>query len=203
MLTKVILEGVLGKHFGREWELEVTSVGEALRMIEVNQPGLMQFIHDKLGDYSHYKVIAESVNGVIEELGEEDVGMLRQMKELRIIPLISGSGAVGRIIAGVVLIVVGAVLIATGVGAALGAWVETAAASMIAGGVATAIGGVIQLLTPQPKMQTTDQGQQKDKTNRYFDGPQNTVNQGIPISLIYGEAVMVGSQPINASMVVV
>lgn len=36
----------------------------------------------------------------------------------------------------------------------------------------------------------------------YFDGPQNTTNQGNPVQLNYGEEILVGSQIASSSITI-
>jgi predicted phage tail protein len=67
---------------------------------------------------------------------------------------------------------------------------------MFQAGVALAMSGVIEILSPRPKK--TD-GQEDEKKSFYFDGAVNTEMQGRPIPLIYGR-VLTGSHPISASI---
>ncbi|HCT9768772.1 TPA: tail assembly protein, partial [Klebsiella pneumoniae] len=44
---------------------------------------------------------------------------------------------------------------------------------------------------------------QADNTDSfYFDGPQNTSNQGNPVQLNYGEEILVGSQIVSSSITI-
>jgi predicted phage tail protein len=67
-------------------------------------------------------------------------------------------------------------------------------------GVGLMVGSVIEMLTPKPKM--PDTSERKDKTSYYFDGPVNTTAQGVPVPLIYGHNVRVGSHAISAQVTV-
>lgn len=62
------------------------------------------------------------------------------------------------------------------------------------------MGGVAQLLSPQASNKAVRQADNKD--SYYFDGPQNTTNQGNPVQLIYGEEILVGSQVVSSSITI-
>ncbi|EPT3892638.1 tail assembly protein, partial [Escherichia coli] len=50
---------------------------------------------------------------------------------------------------------------------------------------------------------TNESVRQADNSNSYyFDGPQNTTNQGNPVQLIYGEEILVGSQVVSSSITI-
>ncbi|WP_157385783.1 tail assembly protein [Methylosarcina fibrata] len=56
MKTTVILDGVMGKKFGRKWELFVKSPAEAIRLITANRPDFLPWIRDNLPTYENYRV---------------------------------------------------------------------------------------------------------------------------------------------------
>ena len=64
---------------------------------------------------------------------------------------------------------------------------------MVSAGWGMIVGGVIGLLTPVPKTP----GSADNGNSYYFNGPVNTVQQGVPVPLIYGRC-LVGSQIISA-----
>lgn len=67
-------------------------------------------------------------------------------------------------------------------------------------GLSLMMGGISQLISPQA---TNDSVRQADNSNSfYFDGPQNTTNQGNPVQLIYGEEILVGSQVVSSSITI-
>lgn len=188
MLTKVILEGPMGKKFGREWELAVSSAHEALRLIDANKPGLFAWIKQNLDKYSKYQVVCEYDDGRVEELDNDDYVLERMPTHIRFVPLIEGASAAARIVAGVVLVVVGYLLSPYTGGASL---------SLVGYGMSLIVGGITELLTKSPKNETTER---KDKTSYYFNGPVNTTTQGVPVQLIYGRRVMCGSHVISSRL---
>jgi len=189
MLTKIILDGAMGKHFGRRWDMQVSSPAEALRMIEANKPGLRAWVIAKMQKFSCYKVTCEYENGTKELLSEDSYPLQRKLKSVRFTPVMKGSGSAGRLIIGAVLIV--ASFVATSYGFPM------VGKFLFQAGVGMVISGVVGLLTPVPKK--GDQNERSDKTSYYFDGPANTTVQGVPVQLIYGR-VLVGSHAISAKM---
>ena len=190
-LTTVILEGALGRKYGREWKLKVSSPSKALQLIEANHPGFISDIRNNLKQYPRYRVL---VDGVARDM--KTYTMKCRAKVIKFIPLIEGTGGGFRFVLGAVMV---AIAIYTG---PLGTGVMSAATAGMVGsaGVSLMIGGLVEMLTKTPKS-TTDTDERKDKTSRYFDGPVNTEMQGVAIPLIYGRC-LVGSHAISAKLVV-
>lgn len=116
---------------------------------------------------------------------------------IRIAPVLAGSkqGSLMTII-GVALIVVASIY-SGGVAAAFSSagWEGTAAtigASMVAG-------GVMQMLSPQPKGLKNGDGPNNDPSYS-FAGPVNTEAQGHPVPVVYGRGI-VGSAVISSGIV--
>lgn len=191
MLTTVTLYGPLAKEFGRDWELAVSSPAEAMRMIEANKPGFMNWIRGNLDKYDRYKVIVDYHDNRKEYLDADTFPLEREVKRIRFIPIVTGAGGgIGKMILGALLLVAAAVTSFTGVGIGLSPYLAGA-------GFALFTGGITQLLSPQPKKK--DQGVREDGTSYFFDGPVNTTQQGVPVPLIYGR-VLVGSHAISANV---
>jgi len=109
---------------------------------------------------------------------------------------VGGASAVGRIILGAALIFFAPM--AAG-------WVfgNTAMVGLATGiatfapqiGMALILGGVSQLLFSPPQAQSVERPE--NKPSFAFDGPVNTMQQGNPVPICYGELI-VGSQVISA-----
>lgn len=128
---------------------------------------------------------------------EEEVSLCLPSTELHVYPAISGSGAVGRIIVGVVLVIVGIVL-AVGSFGVLSAF----GVPLIITGISFIAGGVIELLTPTPKVGNYGGLQQTDRKESFlYNGAVNNVEQGVPVPRIYGTFTC-GSTIINGRIVV-
>lgn len=163
----------------REFLAEVSSAAEAVRFLLANWPDLEQHMISQ-----RYRV---TVGG--HAISEEELQHPIGEQEIRIIPVIGGAGATGRILAGVAL-VAGAFLIGQ-------PWLGAIAFNaMIGVGASLVLGGVSQLLSPVPTIPT----EQSDPRASYsFSGVQNTSRQGLPIPLIYGEMIC-GSIVVSAGV---
>jgi predicted phage tail protein len=185
MLRKIRLYGELAKFVGhRVLEADVASAAEAVRFLLANWPELEQHMAKQ-----HYRVRTAA-----HDLGEEDLHS-PMGRELRIIPVITGAGAVGRIIIGVALVAFS--LLLPGVGAAIGGALMTKIGLIGASLILTGIAG---LLTPTPKINTKDEGDPRKSFS--FSGIQNTSRSGLPVPVVYGET-LVGSVVISAGIDIV
>ena len=111
--------------------------------------------------------------------------------------------------AGVLQIVIGAVALVAAfftAGASLAAWGAAMSAGAITAttvltgiGVSMMLGGVVQLLTPQPSFNTGASSSTDNKPNYAFGAPVNTVAMGYPVPVLYGERE-IGGAIISAGM---
>lgn len=179
--------GQLAKELGqRVFRAEVESVAEAVRFLVSNFPHLERHMADQ-----HYRV-STGKHILTEHELHYPVG---DTEVISLTPVIAGSGAIGRIIAGVILIAI-AVFFLAGVLLA-----GVAIAPIVIGiGASLVLGGVAQLLSPVPSIG----GEEKDPKNQSysFSGIQNTSRPGLPIPIIYGE-VVVGSLVVSSGTVIV
>lgn len=183
MLTTIRLDGVLGKKFGKEWELEVSSPSEALRLIEANKPGLRSWILNNREKYDAYQVTCVYSDGRTEDLEDATYAMTREnVSMIRFTPVVSGSSSTVKIVVGAILVVAGVYFEQP--------WMVKAGATLM-------LVGVIEALSPRPKI--NDPSSSDNINSYYFDGPSNTDAQGNPVPLIYGR-VLAGSHSISASI---
>jgi predicted phage tail protein len=198
MLRRIKVYGPLAKFLGqRSFEADVKSPAEAVRFLLANFPKLEAHMIEH-----HYKV---SVGRFELEAGSEpdQLTLPAPMAEpIRIVPVVAGAGATGRIIAGVALIALSFAL----PGAQLGLFglgqigLTALAAPVLAVGASLALSGVAQLLTPTPRQTQTGQDSFNDPRKSYsFSGIQNVSRQGVPVPIVYGETV-VGSVTISAGI---
>ena len=186
-LAVVTLNGALGKKFGRKWNVAAETVAEALQIIEANKPGFTAWMRMNVTKFDRYHVKVERHDGSKVEVGEQELNMVSEgLKSISITPVIAGAGAGVRIFVGTIMMVASI-------------WAGPAAQYLFAMGASLALGGIIQLLSPTPKMSSGNQ--RSDNTSYYFDGPVNTVDQGVPVPLIYGR-IMAGSQVISAKVTI-
>lgn len=178
----VVLHGILGREFGREWHLDVSSPAEAVRAIQANKPGFCKRIIelDRRGLVFRVRLGGEAI-------GEEELH-LRSEKRLDITPVVQGAGAAARFVAGVALVVLG--YFTFGATTALGM-------ALISGGVGMMLGAVVEWLTPIPKRQEYENPE--NKPSYYFNGGANTTTQGLPVPVGYGE-LLVGSHVVSVGI---
>tara|TARA_B100000575_G_scaffold125749_1_gene100347 strand:- start:2987 stop:3583 length:597 start_codon:yes stop_codon:yes gene_type:complete len=193
MLNKIKLYGELIDICGGNdvFEAVLNSPIDAVRFLISNFKGVEQHIAK-----NNYQVYCGD-----ECIKEEELNFSNNNCDIKIIPVISGSGNVGRIIAGVVLI--GAAFAFSG-GAinpltlGLGGFTGGAAGMALVGniGLLLVLGGVAGLLSPTPEI-PEDEG---DPTKSFsFSGVQNTSRAGIAVPVCYGH-VLTGSIPISAKI---
>ena len=186
MLRKIKLYGRLAKFIGkRVLEADVSSAAEAVRFLLANWPELEHHMADQ-----HYRV---SLGGY--DLVEDELHDPAGKQPIKIVPVVTGAGAVGRIIAGAALIALSFVIIPLGIAAA-GAGIAT----MVGGiGASLVLGGVAQLLTPTPTLSLGTDSPNDPRKSYSFSGIQNTSRQGTPVPIVYGE-MLVGSVVISAGI---
>jgi len=186
MLRKIKLYGKLAKFVGhRILEADVATAAEAVRFLVANWPELERHMADQ-----HYRVSVGTYDLAAEEL-HDPAGQ----QDIKIVPVMAGAGATGRIIAGIALV---ALAIINPFGAA--AIAGTAISTIVGGiGASLALGGLAQLLTPTPKVPTGADTQNDPRKSYSFSGIQNTSRQGVPVPIVYGETI-VGSVVISAGI---
>jgi len=181
----VRLYGVLGARFGREFKLAVNSPREAAFALSVMIPGFRQFMQQAKSKGMEFAVFLGKAN-----LREDQIDDPPGDDDIRIAPVMVGSkrGGVLQTIIGIVLIVVGA---------------YTGFQPAIQLGVSLVVGGVVQMLSPQPK----GLGAQDSVENRpsySMNGTVNTQAQGNPVPYAFGGhdelGMLVGSAVISGGI---
>lgn len=191
MLTNIILDGEMGKQFGRNHRLNIKSPNQALRLINANVGGLTEWIKGNAEKFSIYKVICEYHDGSKEALSDETFHTRRgRIKSIRFTPLVMGaggkSGGILQVVVGVAMLVIAYMFPPT-------------AAFLGPAGMSLVFGGVSSLLAPKPKTDTSSE--QEKVESHYFSGAENPTDQGQPVPLIYGR-VRTGAQAISAGMTI-
>jgi predicted phage tail protein len=181
---KIILEGVAGKRFGREHNIQVSTPNEAIRALCHKLTGFRAYMEGSHEFGIYWKVLT---NRSKEGINYEDLDFACQ--ELVLVPVITGANLFKgflNIIIGLALIAfafTGFGLITWGAAGTISAGIQTAVASLGFGLLFTGIAG---LLTPgTPQKDNKQEGTQSDAA--IFSGAQSTTSQGTPIPLVYGE----------------
>ena len=219
-MTNITLHGEIAEQVGRgNWNLKVNSIKEALRAIQVLSKGkLLKYLVGAAEKSVEYKVLVnkrEIVNA--EEISLENpesifnselVMINEKLETLDIVPIIKGAGGGGNSSTkGILALVLGVLLIATGIfapvgfGIGLGATASaTLSGALIGAGIGLAVTGVTLLMMSPPKF---DDFRKIDnnggKPSYLFDGPSNILGEGGPVPVGYGR-MKIGSQTIEISL---
>lgn len=184
-LVNVRLYGKLGAMFGRVHRLAVSTPVEAVKALSINIDGFEQYLMNAKSNGMVFSVFSGKRN-----LDKDELDAATGKNDIRIAPVIEGAKR-----AGLFQTVLGAVIIAAGVAAGpLGfGLVGSATAFQIAlAGGAMALGGAIQLLSPQ----STGLAKREDADNKpsyAFGGAVNTTAMGNPVAVLYGEREIGGA----------
>ena len=189
MLRTVRLYGELAEFVGhKELDAVITSTADAMRFLLSNFPGLEAHMADR-----HYQVLVDDY-----EIGEEDIHNPIGQSDISIVPVITGAGGgTRRFLLGAVLI---GASFAVGGGLLGGALAKNLGAiSFIKNvGFSLAIGGVSEMLFPQPQPQDFS-NEQDPRISFSFSGVQNTSRAGTSHPIVYGE-IITGSVVISAGI---
>ena len=216
MQHKILLLDELGDRWGKTHVYHnLRSPSEALKLLYINYPDLQKYFATAHEDGIGFTVVQAG-----EFLGYEDLGLPLGKNDLVITPVITGSGGVGKVLAGVAMI--GLVAISAGglAPALTGIFTNTgftaatsgflgATGSAIIGklGVALVLSGVSEMLAPQPQLPDFDfeapvsgftggaggitRGSDGSQSYAYT-GAANTVGLGKTIPVVYGKALVGG-----------
>lgn len=192
-MQSVYLVGGIEK-FGPHWEAECSNIRDIFRLIDCQTPGFRKY----LVDAAEAGVGFEIQRG--EEFLEEPEEMLLSLnnEDIIITEVPAGSKSAGSKILAAIAIITVAILLPGSFTAALtgtstqSALVASATVGLTMVAVNLAIAGITQLLAPGPQ---TDEG---TDPSYLFNGPQNTISQGLPVPVAYGELI-VGGMPISVS----
>ena len=198
--TKVRLHGELGEEVGSEWDLEVSSVGEALRAVEYHSKRkLVRYLIEKEREEIKYKVlINEKLVTYEEEITDKNLDKVLtselcmnfgSLETIDIVPVLEGAGDVLGAIFGAALML--SVFFIPG----LNVYVATA---MFIGGAGILAAGIMNLLAKPPAMEPPKDIELKGATSYLFSNVVNTNREGNPVPLIYGR-MRVGSYVLEST----
>ncbi|MFC3338828.1 tail assembly protein [Paracandidimonas soli] len=191
----VRLYGRLGATFGRVHQFVCSDTAGAIRALCAMVPGFQKFLLESKDKGLGYTVFIGR-----ENIGEDMLQTPPGDEDIRIAPVILGSGRGGffQIVLGAALI--GAAFLTGGASLAAGKLAFSGLMGQMAFGmgVAMVLGGVSQLLTRQPQgitgVESPDNG-----ASYNFNGPVNVTAQGNPVPVLYGEMI-VGSVTVSGDM---
>ncbi|EMM3426431.1 TPA: tail assembly protein [Klebsiella aerogenes] len=189
VMTKIELSGVLGKTFGNVHHRLISTVHEAGAALSATIPGFEKFMND-----SKEKGLTFAVFKGKKNISQDDLGFPVSGEVIRIVPVVIGSKK-----AGIFQTILGAVLVVAGF---ISTFTPAAAAApyLYSMGASMMLGGVIQMLSPQPgglaRKESPD-----NKASYAFGGVTNTASQGYPVGLLYGKR-RIGGAIISAGIYV-
>ena len=175
MTRTIHLMGRMGQLFGETHRLNCDTVQEAMHALDCMKGGVrryllectdsdIQFTVQKGEDFMDYDNIGHN-------LGKDDI---------IITPIPQGSKkGIGKIILGIILIVVSLSMGDTGTAARI-------AAAMMSIGVSLALQGIIEMTMDDPD-------ELKEEKSSLFNGPINTTKMGVPVPICYGRMEVGGA----------
>ena len=191
MLRKLKLYGELAKFVGhKEFEIKVNNVAQAVSFLVHNFPEVEKHMNPK-----YYQIKVGSY-----EIGKEEIAYPIGKEDIHFVPVISGSGGVGKALLGVALIGLAFATGGSSLALGFGGFTGGAGISAIVGnvGIALTLMGVSEMLfpVPQPPKFSSEQDPQLSFS---FSGVQNTSRAGTPVPIVYGE-IFTGSVVISAAV---
>lgn len=191
MKRKVYLEGELGDKFGNEFTMDVSSFGEVIRCLDANFSGFKKYLIDS--DEKGVGFTCQIADTPLQDERELLLDYSEGDMIISAIPAGSGKGA-GKLILGVVLIVMGfqffgpelAAMVAGGGATAAG----VAGLLTVSLGVNLSMTGISEMLAPDPSVDN-------DQDESYlFQGTGQTLVEGDPVPVLYGK-LRVPGRPIS------
>ena len=199
MLSNLTLKGAMAKQFGKKHQYDVQNFKELLRALCATVKGFEKYMNS-----AHLKGIkfAFFVDGKNIGIDEFDINV--NGKNYMIMPVTQGAKS-----GGFLQVIIGAVALVAAFwtsGGTLALWGDALTASTLSAtsiltgvGISMMLGGVVQLLTPQPKFNAGTSSSTENKPNYGFGGPVNTDAVGHPVPVLLGERE-VGGAFINAGI---
>lgn len=202
-LVKVNLHHELGEEIGKNWELAVNSVAEAVRAIESMTQKFYKYLLLKDKENIKYQIIVNGNPIDTRNIKENNLDSIKnselhlnyeKLESIDIIPIIEGANSktLGAIL-GIILIIIGIVLIFY-----TGGELASIGYGLIGVGAGLAVSS---LLSKPPKFDDFREIDNGGKTSYLYGGPANIIGEGGPVPVGYGRLI-VGSQTVTASYIV-
>ncbi|HHA2172738.1 TPA: tail assembly protein [Enterobacter bugandensis] len=189
VMTRIELSGEPGKIFGKTHHRLINKVSEAGTALAKTIPGFESYMISSKSRGLTFAVFKGKKN-----IGVDDLGFPVTGEVIRIVPVIIGGKK-----AGVLQTVLGAVLVAAGAVLSFTPW-AAASPFLYKFGAAMMLGGVVQMLSPQPSGIASKQNAD-NRASYAFGGVTNTAAQGYPVPLLYGRR-RIGGAIISAGIYV-
>lgn len=183
-MRDVILYGELGRQFGRHHRFDVASPAEAIRALVANHPTFERVLLDHKPGF--HVLVGATDAGTSDDALRAPFG---HNEPIKIVPVVAGGKSAWA------SILLGAALLAAAffMPAALGGMTlfGTTTVASLAGtiGFSLVLGGVAQLLSPQPKTSAASNGDDTG-TSYVFNGAVNVNSPGGPVPVGYGRMII-------------
>ncbi|HEJ6969164.1 TPA: tail assembly protein [Serratia marcescens] len=182
-IRTVKFHGPMVKLFGREFKYRAITIPKAIDAMRNLLPGFERYMLE-----AHNRGLTFSIFVGKRNVSQDELELTQGTDDIHIVPVVIGSKRAGlfQTILGVALVATAAYFTggaAIGMGAGFssaGAW---GSASLV--GASLALGGVVQMLSPQMGGLRMRQGPE-NKPSYAFGGPVNTTAQGNPVGVLYG-----------------
>lgn len=182
-MVEVKLLGELGRRFGRSYRFAADSPKEVISALSNQLQGFKEYLVGAHENGVGFKLIDEDPEGMVYE------NVLMPCRRLIVAPVISGSGAAGRILVGVALVALAFIPgVGTATAAAIAAGTAKAGFTVVGSilfslGTSLVLGGVASLLTPKVQTPTSET---ERKESYLFDRAAESTVQGQPVPVLYG-----------------
>mgnify|MGYP001448066838 CR=1 FL=1 len=185
-MMKIRLEGVAGKRFGYEHNLDVRTPNEAIRALCQLIPGFRAFLSSAHEYGLFFQLLTKD-----DLIGYDHLDF--GASEMTLVPVVTGSffrSAIGQILLGVVLVAFAftgfGIITFSAKAATISAGIKTAIMSMGFGMIFTGIAGLFAPGVPDPEMKTEGRPADDAITN----AGTGTAGDGTPVPVVYGETLV-------------
>lgn len=194
MMRKVYLEGEIADKFGSEFDMNVSTFGEALNCFELNFQEFREYMWS-----CHERGIGFICSVGDEYIEDENKLLLEHPKgsfTIQAIP-VGSKRAITKIIVAVILIYIGiktlgsgSTFLTTKIGASQVTYGMVIGMTLVSMGVSLGLAGIQQMMAPDPSVDS-----QQDESY-LFQGSNQNVIEGDPVPILYGKLRIPG-RPIS------
>ena len=195
-MMKIRLEGVAGKRFGYEHNLDVRTPNEAIRALCQLLPGFRAFLSSAHEYGLFFQLLTKD-----DLIGYDHLDF--GASEMTLVPVVTGSffrSAIGQILLGVVLVAfafTGFGLVTFGAAGTISAGIQSAIMGLGFGMLFTGIAGLFAPGVPDPEMKTEG----KPADDAITNAGTGTAGDGTPVPVVYGET-LVTNIPVVSSYII-
>jgi len=195
-MTQVKLLGELGKKFGSEWTSNSKSMRDIFKLIDCQVDGFKEYLQD-----CHEKNIGFTIQNGDDFIDYDDLALcpIKDTVIISAVPAGSGKG-LGKILAALAIVALmifaPTVVFTEGVGSFSAAMTEGFFASLNNTGLFLTSIGANLAIAGLTEMMAPDAGDMTSDPSFLFNGADNTIEQGQPVPLLYGE-MRIGGLPIS------